>query len=104
VEAEPEPEPPADDPPVPTDELDMPPPAEVPPVPSVELDCASANAALPAKNVAVNAANERLRLLISFSPESLFISICGCRRSRPDEATEINDRMSTVFLTDYGLP
>jgi hypothetical protein len=69
VEAEPEPEPPADDPPVPTDELDIPPPAEVPPVPIVELDCASTNAALPARNVAVNAASERFRLLISSSPE-----------------------------------
>ena len=66
-------------------------------MPSVELECASANAALPAKNVAVNAANERLRLLISFSPESLFISICGCRRSRPDEATEINDTKRAAF-------
>jgi hypothetical protein len=55
VDAEPEPEPPADDPPVPTDELDMPPPADVPPVPIVELDCAIAIAAVPARNVAVSA-------------------------------------------------
>jgi hypothetical protein len=58
VEAEPEPEPPADEPPVPIEELEVPPPAEVPPVPMVELDCASASAALPARNVAVNAASE----------------------------------------------
>jgi hypothetical protein len=68
VEAEPEPEPVPDaEPAVPTEELDMPPPAEVPPVPSVELDdSASTSAALPARKVAVNAASERFRRIISF--------------------------------------
>jgi len=67
VEAEPEPDPlPAAEPAVPTEELDVPPPAEVPPVPSVELDCASTSAALPARNVTVNAASETLRRIIFF--------------------------------------
>jgi hypothetical protein len=89
VDAEPEPEPPADEPPVPTEELDVPPPAEVPPVPSVELDPANTIAALPARNVAVKAASERLRLLISFSSRC-FISTHACGWSRSTEATQTN--------------
>jgi hypothetical protein len=84
VEAEPEPEPPpAAEPPVPTDELDWPPPADVPPVPIVELDCASTSAALPARNVAVSAAIERLRLILFFSSEGFFSSTRECKWSRP---------------------
>jgi hypothetical protein len=79
VEAEPEPEPlPAAEPPVPTDELDLPSPAEVPPVPIVELDWAIASAAVPAKNVAVNAASERRfipRLLKVFCSFQLHMQI-----------------------------
>jgi hypothetical protein len=85
VEAEPEPEPltPADDPPVPTDELLVPPPAEVPPVPMVELDdCARTSAALPARKVAVSAASGRLRRIIRFSPEGLFIPFANAEWSR----------------------
>jgi hypothetical protein len=67
VDAEPEPDPlPEEEPAVPTEELDIPLPAEVPPVPIVELDCASTTAALPARNVAVNAASERLRRIILY--------------------------------------
>jgi len=55
VEEEPEPLPPDDDPPVPTEELDSPPPAEVPPVPTVELDWAKAGAERPASKVPARA-------------------------------------------------
>ena len=75
VDAEPKPGAPAEDPPVPTDELDVPSPADVPPVPIVELDCARTNAALPARNVAVNAASETERSFIAGLPEHLFSSI-----------------------------
>jgi hypothetical protein len=88
VDAEPEPDPlPAEEPAVPTDELDMPPPAEVPPVPIVELDCASTSAALPARNVAVNAAIERLRRIIFSPPEGLFSSTRVCKMESPRGAT-----------------
>jgi len=85
VEAEPEPDAPADDPPVPTDELEVPPPADVPPVPMVELDCARTSAALPARNVAVNAASERLcRFIWSFSLKVVQFHFCDCKKwSRP---------------------
>jgi hypothetical protein len=88
VEAEPEPDPlPAAEPAVPTEELDMPSPAEVPPVPIVELDCASTSAALPARNVAVNAASERLRRTIFFPPEGLFSSTRECKMESPPGTT-----------------
>jgi hypothetical protein len=96
VDAEPEPEAPADDPPVPTDELDIPPPAEVPPVPIVELDCASTNAALPARNVAVNAASERFRLLISPLLKVL-LSICECRMKSPVRRQGSNPMLAPAF-------
>lgn len=57
VEAAPDPEPlPAVEPPVPNVMLLVPPPALEPPAPTVLLDCAKASAALPARNVAANAA------------------------------------------------
>jgi hypothetical protein len=94
AEPEPEPDPPADDPPVPTDELDIPPPADVPPVPSVELDCARTIAPLPARKVAVNAASVRLRVLISRSPEILFIVPCA----NAEWSRRVDDEKPTMFL------
>jgi hypothetical protein len=70
VEAEPDPEPPADDPPVPTEELDIPPPADVPPVPMVELDWAKPIATLPARKVAARAAVRSC--LIDMTPPVMF--------------------------------
>jgi hypothetical protein len=66
VEAEPDPLPPADEPPVPIVELLVPPPAEDPPVPTVELDCAIASA-VPASSAA--AAADNFRILMTFSSD-----------------------------------
>jgi len=101
VDAEPEPEPPADEPPVPTEELEVPPPADVPPVPIVELDCARTSAALPARNVAVNAASERR--FIRCLPEDFSVPSCECRLGRPVRRQRANRIHCETFRAEPSL-
>jgi hypothetical protein len=98
VEAEPDPLPPAEEPPVPTVELLVPPPADEPPVPTVELDCATASA-VPANSAA--AAAESFRILISVS-SSGFPKDKSPNQARDKLAIAKTFLMSDAFTRSLG--